>query len=212
MGGGVHSRGDVYFKIRDFRGAFIRGRRLLEAGRLFEEIRYEPVAKCKYNDILRYKYNRNIKTREAGLVLNPSLYRLGASPDGVVCDNSYANSKVGCLEVKYPESIKNYSPSETMRDSSFYVELVDGKQVPKRNHSLEYLTQIQLKIGLACSPWCNVVVYRHKGMIIIRVPFDHDYPSADCSRHLILPSLFPMPSILVTKYKGFLCNLFLLWE
>ena len=37
-------------------------------------------------------------------------------------------------------------------------------------------------------------------------------PSADCSRYLILPSLFPMPTILVTKYKGFLCNLFLLWE
>ena len=25
LGGGVYSRGSVYFKIRDFRGAFIRG-------------------------------------------------------------------------------------------------------------------------------------------------------------------------------------------
>ena len=32
--------GGVYFKIRDFRGAFIQGGRLFEAGRLFEEIRY----------------------------------------------------------------------------------------------------------------------------------------------------------------------------
>ena len=39
------------------------------------------------------------------------------------------------------------------------------------------------------------------------------HPSADCSRHLNLPFLFPpAPNILVTKYKGFLCNLFLLWE
>ena len=37
---GAFIRGSVYFKIRDFRGAFIRGRRLFEAGRLFEEIRY----------------------------------------------------------------------------------------------------------------------------------------------------------------------------
>ena len=40
LGGGVYSKGGVYFKIRDFRGAFIRGGRLFEAGRLFEEIRY----------------------------------------------------------------------------------------------------------------------------------------------------------------------------
>ena len=38
--GGVYSRGSVYFKIRDFRGGFIRGGRLFEAGGLFEEIRY----------------------------------------------------------------------------------------------------------------------------------------------------------------------------
>ena len=40
MKGGVYSRGSVYFKIRDFSGAFIRGGRSFEAGRLFEEIRY----------------------------------------------------------------------------------------------------------------------------------------------------------------------------
>ena len=38
--GGRLFEGSVYFKIRDFRGAFIRGGRLFEAGRLFEEIRY----------------------------------------------------------------------------------------------------------------------------------------------------------------------------
>ena len=38
------------------------------------------------------------------------------------------------------------------------------------------------------------------------------HPSANCSRHSNLLSLFPVPTILVTKYKGFLCNLFLLWE
>ena len=35
--------GVVYFKIRDFRGAFIRGGRLFEVGRLFEEIRYRQL-------------------------------------------------------------------------------------------------------------------------------------------------------------------------
>ena len=42
--------------------------------------------------------------------------------------------------------------------------------------------------------------------------FNSSHPSADCSCHSNLPSLFPAPTILVTKYKGFLCNLFLLWE
>ena len=38
--------GGVYFKIRDFREAFIRGGRLFEAGRLFEEIRYANQSLC----------------------------------------------------------------------------------------------------------------------------------------------------------------------
>ena len=38
------------------------------------------------------------------------------------------------------------------------------------------------------------------------------HPSADCSCHSNVPFFFPVPTVLVTKYKGFLCNLFLLWE
>ena len=38
------------------------------------------------------------------------------------------------------------------------------------------------------------------------------HPSDDCSRHSNLRSLFPGPTILVTKYEGFLCDQFLLWE
>ena len=48
--------------------------------------------------------------------------------------------------------------------------------------------------------------------LCLMISINSSHPSADCSRHLILPSLFPMSTILVTKYKGFLCNLFLLWE
>ena len=44
------------------------------------------------------------------------------------------------------------------------------------------------------------------------ISFNSSHPSADCSRHSNVPFLFPVPTVLVTKYKGFLCNLFLLWE
>ena len=33
--------------------------------------------------------------------------------------------------------------------------------------------------------------------------FDSSHLSADCSRHSVLLSLFPVPTILVTKYKAF---------
>ena len=40
--------------------------------------------------------------------------------------------------------------------------------------------------------------------------FNSSHPSADCSGHLNLPSLFPVLTIVVTKYKGLLCNIFAL--
>ena len=46
----------------------------------------------------------------------------------------------------------------------------------------------------------------------VSIYINSSHPSANCNRHLNLPSLFPVLTILVTKYKGSLCDLFLLWE
>ena len=43
-------------------------------------------------------------------------------------------------------------------------------------------------------------------------PFNSAHPSADCSRHLNLPSLFPVLTIVIRNVSGFYVIYFLLWE
>ena len=69
--------------------------------KLNHEVMYEPVAREKYLDILKHQFQRQISLRETGLVIQPSLFWLAASPDGVICDNAH-NPQIGLIEIKCP--------------------------------------------------------------------------------------------------------------
>ena len=75
--------------------------------------------------------------------------------------------------------MKNLTPTQAMKDPSFYVEMKDGKPVPKKNHSLRnsiaYYSQIQFQGGITQLTWVDFVVYFFKGIIITRVQFDEIY-------------------------------------
>ena len=58
----------------------------------------------------------------------------------------------------------------------------------------------------------NQLLYIYFGKLNLNLQLNSLHLSADCCHHLNLPSLFPVPTILITNEKGFLCNLFLLWE
>ena len=121
-------------------------------------VTYEPVAREKYLDILKHQYQRQISLRETGLVIQPSLFWLVASPDGVICDNAH-NPQIGLIEIKCPYSKRDYYPNDLLNDDKFYVGSRDG--VP-------YLKPAQAK-------FCDFIVYTFKGMIIIRTEFEPTY-------------------------------------
>ena len=50
---------------------------------------------------MQYKINRNIYIRETGLVIQPSLFWLAASPDGMVIDQEFSDNP-GLIEIKCP--------------------------------------------------------------------------------------------------------------
>ena len=58
-------------------------------------------------------------------------------------------------------------PTELVKDSNFYVRLVDSKPVLKPNHLNGYYLQIQLAMGLSGVENCDFTVYTFKGTIII---------------------------------------------
>ena len=82
--------------------------------------RYEPVARCKYYEIMQYKMKQNIFLREAGPVIQPLLFWLGASPDGLICDKEYSDHP-GLLEIKCTSNRRNSSPADLLNYQSFYL-------------------------------------------------------------------------------------------
>ena len=98
---------------------------------------------------MKFHLNRNIDIRETGLVLQPKLFWLAASPDGLVSDKSNEDvRKIGLIEIKCPKSKKNSKIDDLVHDQSFYVKYEDGVPVLKRDHPNGYYTQIQMAMGL----------------------------------------------------------------
>ena len=67
-----------------------------------------------------HKLNRHVFIRETGIVIQPNLYWLAASPDGLVKDSNN-NPNIGMLEIKCPKSKRNSTPQELLGDQSFYI-------------------------------------------------------------------------------------------
>ena len=76
-----------------------------------------------------------------GLVVNPSLPWLGASPDGIVHDPS--KSSVGLLEIKCPYTHCLLTVEEAAADSGLFAELSNDKATLKKNHQHFYPVQRQ---------------------------------------------------------------------
>ncbi len=134
----------------------------------------EPIAREKYSDVLCHKFHRRIAVRETGIVIQPNLFWLGASPDGLVNDNQH-DPQYGLIEIKCPRSKRDCTPDEMVSDAKFYVGIEDGKPYLKKNHSVGYYSQIQMAMGLSQVKFCDFIVYTFKSMIIIRIEFDEQY-------------------------------------
>lgn len=132
---------------------------------------YEAPARKLYKNCLQYKMKHEITVRQTGLVIQPYLFWLAASPDGCVVDKTTGG--IGLIEIKCPKTKRNCKPLELCNDPKFYVELIDRKPSLKKNHP--YYTQIQMAMGLSCAKFCDFIVYTFEGLIVIRIDFDDLY-------------------------------------
>ena len=117
----------------------------------------ESIARTLYAHEMQ-KRNTKFTVYEAGLVINPSLPYLGASPDGKVFDPT-DKEPFGLLEIKAPFAWRNSSFLEACQDSNFMCHVVDGKPQLKVNHKSGYYAQIQGQLALSGLPWCDFVVF-----------------------------------------------------
>ena len=111
-----------------------------------------------------------VSGRETGIMIQPLLCWLAASPEGLITDESITPI-LGLIEIKCPFSKRNVHPQYMLKVKNFYVELRDGMLHLKEEHSNGYHSQIQMAMGLSQLKFCDFIVYSFKGMIIIRIPF-----------------------------------------
>ena len=72
-------------------------------------------AREQYIGMMKLKLNRNVIVRETGLVIQPNLFWLAASPDGMVSDNN-ESTVFGLIEIKCPISKRNMDPVDIVTD------------------------------------------------------------------------------------------------
>ena len=113
---------------------------------------------------------KHVSGRETGIVIQPLLCWLAASPEELITDESITPI-LGLIEIKCPFSKRNLHPQDMLKDKNFYVELRDGMLHLKEEHSNGYHSQIQMAMGLSQLKFCDFIAYSFKGMIIIRIPF-----------------------------------------
>ena len=80
---------------------------------------------------MRLKLRQFVLVRETDLVIQPPLFWLAVSPDGLVAYQT-SNKKL-LLKTKCPHTKRHMSPIDLVQDPNFYVNLENGKPVLKKN-------------------------------------------------------------------------------
>ena len=111
-----------------------------------------------------------IHGRQCGIALHTDYQFIGASPDGMVCDQS-AKPRFGVLEVKCPFSAyaKCWSLKDAAeQDKGFCLQFQDGQLRLKKKHP--YYWQVQGQMAITNTSWCDFVVWVSGDIHIERIP------------------------------------------
>lgn len=131
-------------------------------------IQNESTARNQYIDMLAPKHI-NLKVEPVGLVVNPKLPYLGASPDGIVtCDCC----GVGLLEIKCPYKYRSVDPHTIAGTDFFLGRNSDGELHLKTSHSYYY--QVQGQLAICGREYCDFVCWTTNGLYTERISFDHE--------------------------------------
>lgn len=95
--------------------------------------------------------NRHIHS--CGLVVNNEFPFLGATPDGILCDQG----QTGLIEIKCPYSARGISVEQTCKLPIFFLENIYQEITLRKTHS--YYMQVQGQFMVSGCAFCDFVVY-----------------------------------------------------
>ncbi|WAR21539.1 KCTD5-like protein [Mya arenaria] len=102
-----------------------------------------------------YINKTNSHLHDVGLIVNPVIPFLGASPDGIICKDGES----GILEVKCPYSARDMTISEAVRDLKGFFLIDDGDTIRlKKNH--QHYFQVQGQLMISGAAFCDCCIYQ----------------------------------------------------
>ena len=117
---------------------------------------------------------------DIGLIVNPSLPFLGATPDGITCEQSVT----GIIEVKCPYSVRDMSINDACETRQDFFLQKDGDLFHlKHDHAHWYQVQGQLLVSGA--PFCDFITYTKQDFYVERI-FPHSPTMNDLIKKLSL--------------------------
>ena len=117
---------------------------------------------------------------DIGLIVNPSLPFLGATPDGITCEQSVT----GIIEVKCPYSVRDMSINDACETRQDFFLQKDGDLFHlKHDHAHWYQVQGQLLVSGA--PFCDFITYTKQDFYVARI-FPHAPTMNDLIKKLSL--------------------------
>ena len=122
----------------------------------------EDVARQQYTSTMEQAHT-NFVMSPSGLIIDPSLPFLGATPDGLGhCD--CCGDRI--IEIKCPYSVRDISPTsdEALQKSRYFLKWDNNIVSLKRSH--EYFTQIQGQLLVCQKSMCDFICWTPKGMHI----------------------------------------------
>ena len=106
------------------------------------------------------------------------------SPDGIVECGCCGR---GVVEIKCPYSCRDKTFLETTREKCSFLELVDGKQQLKRNHTYYYQVQAQMKFCQCL--YCDFVAWSENDIVIERIVPDTEFIESALEKATIFSSM-----------------------
>ncbi len=131
----------------------------------------EESTRQQYETYMRQNGHPNLKVEKCGLFVSLENPWLASSPDGVVYDPDDSIQPLGIIEIKNPYSLRQLTLAESIKNSSFCLELNknDGTSDSRKN-----MTYYQVQCQLHCTnrAWCDFVLRTEINMHVERIQRD----------------------------------------
>jgi hypothetical protein len=116
-----------------------------------------------------YVKRQGLHVHDCGLCVNPEFPFLGATPDGIVCEEGTC----GIIEIKCPYSARDMTIDESLSLPNFCLHETDGKINLKKSHA--YYCQVQGQLMITGVNFCDFLVFTRKEIHIERISPDVDF-------------------------------------